>query len=156
LAAREAEIEHEFRVADLSRLKEQSADAPATLQARFHRLDGRCAVAGRVNATLRLICQRCLQPTDLVVEDEFHVVLVGSEAEMSELPDAQDSAIADATRLDLAWLIEEQLLLAMPLVPLHANVDDCDAPVQSAPHTHMAPTANRQRPFADLRELLKK
>jgi uncharacterized metal-binding protein YceD (DUF177 family) len=69
--------------------------------------------------------------------------------------------IANATQLELGWLLEEQLLLAMPLVPLHATVTECAQGVsnvethefkQDAPQS--AASLETQRPFADLREML--
>jgi uncharacterized protein len=154
LAARDATLAERFRLADLPRLMDliASPDSEADLQARFHWVDGRCGIAGQVTATLRAICQRCLLPTPIEVDDRFHVVLVKSEAEMNELPDTQDSMIADAAHLDLAWLTEEQLLLAMPLVPLHAD-GKCGS--QFEPQT-TDETPDKQTPFAQLRELMKK
>jgi uncharacterized protein len=153
LAAREAQVAQRFRIANLPRLAEMIAqpNSEADLQVRFHWLNRRCSVAGRVTARLRAMCQRCLQPTELEIEDQFHVVLVKSEDEMNELPDEQDSLIADAAHLDLAWLTEEQLLLAMPLVPLHAD-GLCGAQHERA-STPGAET--KQTPFAQLRELLR-
>ncbi len=154
LAARDASLSLRFRIVDLPRLADLIAnpDSAAELQARFHWVDGRCGIVGHVTATLRTTCQRCLLPTDLEVDDRFHVVLVNSEAEMNELSDAQDPMIADAAHLDLAWLTEEQLLLAMPLVPLHA---DGGCRLQAKPATATG-KQDKQMPFAHLRELIKK
>jgi uncharacterized protein len=153
LAARNAEVSNHFRIADLPRLAELAVqpDAKAHLKVRFHWVDGRCGVAGHVTATLRATCQRCLRPTEVAIDDRFHVVLVSSEAEMSELPETQDSAIIDAAHLDLAWLTEEQLLLAMPLVPLHPG-GDCGTEIEQA---IAASEDQPQTPFAQLRELMK-
>ncbi len=169
LAARGAELSRQFRLEGLPRLADFAghADSDATLRARFHLADGRCSVVGDVSATLRLTCQRCLRPIDFAIDDRFHIVLVRSETEMNELPDAQDSVVTDPTRVDLGWLTEEQLLLALPLVPLHANSEDCETTVLA--HLNNVPTTGddmdsqivsadvtRQTPFANLRELLKK
>jgi len=167
LAARGENLTHSFPLSELLRLAEQSkgpelasgaelstgTGSQAHLHARFHVVDGRCAVAGQVTASLHAICQRCLQPMRLAVEDRFHVVLVRSEAEMSELPEAQDSVIANAEQLDLKWLTEEQLLLAVPLVPLHADAEECESAVRDQ---DSIPVDKRNTPFAQLRELLKK
>jgi len=129
LASRNEALARSFRVSELSRLAEFSANSEsiARLQARFHLVDGRCGVAGQVTATLRAVCQRCLQPLNVIVDDQFHLVVVRSEKEMNELPEAQDSVIANAEQLDLQWLAEEQLLLAVPLVPLHSATEECGA-----------------------------
>ncbi|HYM36454.1 MAG TPA: YceD family protein [Steroidobacteraceae bacterium] len=155
LAARNEELSRSFRIGDMPRLAENSTDndSQASLHASFHLIDGRCGVAGQVTAKLRATCQRCLRPTEIAVDDRFHVVVVSSEEEMRELPDEQDSIVANAEHLDLVWMTEEQLLLAMPLVPLHAKIEECglqaeqEAPVQ---------IAEKQTPFANLRELMSK
>jgi uncharacterized protein len=153
LAARDAKVAQRFRIVDLPRLADSivSPDSTADIAAQFHLIDGRCGITGQVTATLRMTCQRCLRPTDICVDDRFHVVLVESEAEMDELPDSQDSLIADAAQLNLAWLAEEQLLLAMPLVPLHA--ENCGVQIEPS----IGPDVEeKQTPFAQLRELMKK
>jgi uncharacterized protein len=107
---------------------------------------------------LQLVCQRCLSPVQVPVDDEFHVVLIGSEDEMDQLPEQQDAIVADAARLELGWLVEEQLLLAMPLVPTHANSSEClqsKAEVTAiAPRIAADAVDEPQRPFANLRSLL--
>ena len=158
LAARHAKLSQRFPVAELPRWADSvvKPQAEADLQAHFHWLDGRCGIKGQVTATLRATCQRCLQPIDLDVADEFHVVLVKTEEEMSQLPDAQDSMIADAAHLDLAWLTEEQLLLAMPLVPLHEDGHCGASAAQLSEIGEASAAAETQTPFAQLRELMKK
>jgi uncharacterized protein len=130
------------------------------LAARFHLVDSKAAVAGRVTATLRLTCQRCLQPMNVSIDDEFHVVIAASEVELSQLPESQDAVIADATRLDLGWLIEEQLLLARPLAPMHERAAECRRTQAKAPAPKRvsaeeeAEDQETQRPFAGLRDLM--
>jgi uncharacterized protein len=164
LAARGATLDRDFRLADLSRLSDWAVDqqARAHLTARFHLIESRVGIAGRVTANLRLVCQRCLAPVETPVDDEFHVVLVSSENEMDQLPEQQDAMIANATQLELGWLLEEQLLLAMPLVPLHANSTECvqdstnveASDLLKSGELQSAGSLETQRPFADLRELL--
>jgi uncharacterized protein len=154
LAARDGEITQRFRIAELPRLRELAVedDSKASLHAQFHAVVGRCGIAGKVTATVRAVCQRCLKPVDLDIDDRFHVMVVASEKEMSLLSESQDSVIADAEHLDLGWLTEEQLLLAMPLVPLHANEDECRPRAEPTSYAD----SERQTPFAQLRELMKK
>ena len=71
---------------------------------------------------------------------------------MRELPESQDSVIANAEHLDLAWLTEEQVLLAMPLVPLHSSTAQC-IPRDDA---DTKPSLRGETPFARLRELMNK
>src|SRR5262245_58498905 len=93
LAARGAEISRDFRLGALVRLHDLMADADsiAQLNARFQLVDGKVAVEGAVLAPLHLVCQRCLQPMVVSVDDAFHVVLAATEGDMAELPEAQDA-----------------------------------------------------------------
>jgi uncharacterized protein len=162
LAVRGATLDREFRLIDLPRLADWAVDdqARAHLSARFHLIEARVGVVGRATAKLRLICQRCLGPVQVPVDDEFHVVLVPSEVEMDQLPEQQDAVVVDATRLELSWLLEEQLLLAMPLVPLHATLAECATRAHESVETNAVQSAvvslDTQRPFADLKDLLKR
>lgn len=172
LAARGSALARQFLLAAMPRLAEMVCEegSSAQLEAHFHLVEARAAVAGKATAKLRFACQRCLSPVDIVVDDEFHVVLVNTEAEMDQLTDSQDVIIADPSHLDLVWLAEEQLLLAMPLVPMHATENACnslpEAP-DAAREAQRQPTGESQqvvesngekthRPFANLRDLLKK
>jgi uncharacterized protein len=169
LAARGTTIDREFLLIDLPRLTESAVSnfEKAQLSARFHSIEERVAIAGSARAKVRLVCQRCLGPVVLPVDDEFHVVLIRSEEELDQLPEQQDAIVADAARLDLVWLLEEQLLLAMPLVPTHGSADECfheetradggdkdasEAGTIAGPNGLEA--VDTQRPFAHLRDLL--
>jgi uncharacterized metal-binding protein YceD (DUF177 family) len=93
---------------------------------------------------------------------------------LSTLSESQDAIVADPTKLDLASLTEEQLLLAAPLVPVHEAVEDCelatelvselvqqdefeskdDAEIERVVEDNAK--LSTQRPFAALRDLMKK
>jgi uncharacterized protein len=157
LAVRGSEIEQSFAMTDLPRVSDYATDAKAkaTLIARFRNVDGKVLIDGEVTAALRMSCQRCMQPVDVPVDDEFSVMLVGSENELDKLAPEQDAIVAEAERLDLRWLTEEQLLLASPLVPAHDEAE-CPATESTAAEKSASPPVETQRPFADLRAMLKK
>jgi uncharacterized protein len=77
----------------------------------------------RATATLSLECQRCLGPVDSDVEVDRWFRFAGDEASASDL-DAQveEDVLALSRAFDLTSLLEDELLLALPLVPRH---DDC-------------------------------
>jgi uncharacterized protein len=170
LAARGGELRQQFLLSDLPRVSEHATDlnASAALSARFSKVDQHVVVDGIVAATLRLSCQRCMQSVEIDVEDEFNVVILPSEAELDKLAESQDAIVSDPSRLDLAWLTEDQLLLAIPLVPLHATPEHCglvgpakDLLNEAAPQLTDEDGASdtkstTQFPFAALRDMLKK
>jgi len=156
LAVRNSTIEQSFAMSDLARVSDYapSRDAKARLQAKFRNLDGRVLIDGEVTAELQMRCQRCMQPVTVPVEDEFSVMLIGSETELDRLAPEQDVIVAEVERLDLRWLTEEQLLLASPLVPLHTDAAECG--IVEVKEKAASVPAETQRPFAGLREMLKK
>lgn len=68
----------------------------------------------------RLQCQRCLQPVDVVLEVARPIRFVEGEDEAARLDeDSEDDVLALTHRLDLMALLEDELILALPLVPRH-------------------------------------
>lgn len=164
LATRGDRLQWSFALPDLPRIAEQVGERAgrAELIAEFRKIDDRVMIDGSVAATLRLRCRRCMQPLDVRVEDDFNLVVVDSDAELEKLSEAQDAVVANASHLDLAWLTEEQLLLAAPLAPAHDDEAACQraGATLSLQESGGPPAAGAssptQRPFAGLREMLKK
>ncbi|MDX1592798.1 MAG: YceD family protein [Gammaproteobacteria bacterium] len=86
-------------------------------------IDGRGlrTVHGRVRATVPLTCQRCLKPVACAVDCDFHLAVVASDTEERRLPegieplDGRDASVATAA------LVEDEVLLGLPLVALHPD-----------------------------------
>jgi uncharacterized metal-binding protein YceD (DUF177 family) len=69
--------------------------------------------------------------------------------------------LAAGGRITVGELVEEELLLALPIVPLHAQSSDCAVPVDASaasgvPPASGAPEQTTQKPFAQLDRLLKR
>jgi uncharacterized protein len=76
-----------------------------------------------VATRLALVCQRCLGPVDAALSIEKALRFVRGEDVAAELDADGDDDVLDSSRnLDLRSLIEDELLLALPLVPRH---DEC-------------------------------
>lgn len=79
------------------------------------------------NASMALQCQRCLAPVDVDVVVDRRFRFVAGEATAAELDAvSEDDVLASTRALDLRGLIEDELLLALPLVPMHTA---CSAPL---------------------------
>ncbi len=77
-----------------------------------------------------LECQRCLQPMRLPLHAERRIFFVDGEDAAAALdPESDDDVLALTPALDLRELIEDELLLALPLVPRHAH---CPEPLPRA------------------------
>ena len=70
--------------------------------------------------TLRLICQRCLEPMGqaLVVDRLFRFVS-SEQVAMDEDDQAEEDLLVASQAFDAMALIEDELILALPLVPRH-------------------------------------
>jgi uncharacterized protein len=81
----------------------------------------------RVRARLPLVCQRCLQPVWVKIAVDRHLLFASNEAQAMQFDErAQDDVLAAAEDFDLLDLIEDELLLALPLAPRH---DGCRQPL---------------------------
>lgn len=75
------------------------------------------AVKGRIH----LVCQSCLQDCGLDLAQESRFVMVATEAEADAFPieDDQQEALVACQHFDLLGLIEDEILLSLPLIPKH-------------------------------------
>ena len=102
----------------------------------------------QASAQMFLVCQRCLAPVEarLVVDAHFRFVAGEAEAAQADI-DAEEDVLASTRALDLPALVEDELLLALPLVPRHTT---CPQPLAAGrgPAIEAEETASdRQRPF---------
>lgn len=119
-------------------------------------------VHARTVATL--VCQRCLQPLHLPLSSTSRVGLVVSMEQADRLPAEVEPVWAEGRKVDLGELVEEELLLALPLVPMHDRDDPQCVVVEeiTAAEQRAAPDQDGdapevvQKPFAELGELLKR
>jgi uncharacterized protein len=165
LADARAILDLDIPLAELPGLPVELISGGGAVHARlqFAREQGYMVAQVALKAPLELICQRCMGPMPLTVETSSAVLLIESEAEAEAAPVEWETYLAAEGRLSPAALAAEELLLALPVVPLHADSAACDGaaggataardPAPTAP----AASASEQatvRPFADLRALL--
>lgn len=95
-----------------------------------------------------LQCQRCLMPLRQALDVHRSFLFVTDAAEAERLDeDSEDDVLVLARNLDLAELVEDELILAMPLVPRH---ETCPQPLPGHSLDDAPPLAN---PFAVLEAL---
>lgn len=111
-------------------------------------------------------CQRCLEPVSLTIAVDVDVVLSAQASVIEQLDFDQDSLLLEGEHISVAELIEDQLLLALPMSPKHwecrglsSETDaemDRDAPSSKLNEREGDIAEGRQRPFADLKAITKK
>lgn len=76
-------------------------------------------IIGKLLASAPVACQRCLDAVQIDLEDSFTLALVRQESDIAKLEGSLDPWICEDHKLDVAALIEEQLLLCLPIVSTH-------------------------------------
>lgn len=77
-------------------------------------------IRGRVTVDVNLECQRCWKDFPYHCDIEFIYSPIFSEEQMDHLPDAYEPTLVDENgEIDLLQLIEDELLLSLPQVPMH-------------------------------------
>lgn len=100
--------------------------------------------------SLPLTCQRCLGPADIevAVSRDFRFVATEEQAE-AEDEEAEEDVLVLSRDFDLLALVEDELLMELPLVPRHAVCPgDVKLAVQDADFE--AASAAKPNPFAAL------
>ena len=102
-------------------------------------------------ATVTVQCQRCLEPVAVRVDVDRQFRFLPDEAAAAALDaECDDEVLVTTHGLDVVDLLEDELLLALPLVPRH---DHC--PLDLMGPAGKAPPA-LQRPFESLAALKKR
>jgi uncharacterized protein len=111
---------------------------------------GRPGLRVRVDGTLPLRCQRCLEALPFAVQTDETLVLAGSQAEIDAEPadaNAADRVVA-GKEMPVRDLIEDELILAVPYAPRH------EACLAQGPALEQ-PQDEKISPFAGLRGLMR-
>lgn len=149
LADEGARLSGRVSLRGMPRLKAQLLDdtGEAEIDLVFERSEGANLrrMRGRVVARVNVTCQRCLESMIVLISAEPDTILLRTgEPDPGLSPDA-DVLMVSATPTPVAELVEEELVLALPMVPMH-KLDECPARQYIA----NVPSGEKKRPFAGL------
>lgn len=108
-------------------------------------------LSGYLETTVTLVCQRCLAALELPLQVPVRLGLVGDERQAENLPEEYDPLVVPVEGVVVAELAEDELILALPLVPRHSDLQHCVANGFAPPHA----TAEKTGPFAALATLMR-
>jgi uncharacterized protein len=112
--------------------------------------DAEIWLALRARAEVPLQCQRCLQTMTQLLEVDRRFRFVRTEDEAAGLDEeSEDDVLVLPARLDLHELLEDELILTVPIVPLH---EVCPEPL-AMPEADEVDADERPNPFAALAAL---
>ncbi|MGH8821333.1 MAG: YceD family protein, partial [Rhodoferax sp.] len=76
----------------------------------------------KIEATLPLTCQRCLGPVDVsVAVDRAFRFVADEETAAAQDDDCEEDLLVVSYDFDLAALVEDEVLMELPLVPMHGT-----------------------------------
>ena len=131
--ARDGEsLERSVAVASMPRLHDRLANADGEIRYRLAGQGGgaakRLALRLRIEGGLSLTCQRCLEGYAFRLDVDETLLLARSEAELAAWEDADPlcEGLVAEPQLDVLGLVEDAILLALPMVPRHPE-GECPA-----------------------------
>ncbi len=103
-------------------------------------------------ATVPLTCQRCLHPVpvELLIEQDFRFV-PDEDTALAEDDESEEDLLVLEDSFDLMALIEDELLMSLPLVPMHPACLSEQAPTSKEEEAILAEA--KPNPFAVLASL---
>jgi uncharacterized protein len=115
----------------LDRLAEQAGDVAWQLSASRDAHQS-VKLLLELSAHLVLKCQRCLGPIEYELNETRRFALFKNEASLPELEDEEDDidCMVVTGEMDALALVEEELLLALPMMPLH-DTESCHASIEA-------------------------
>ncbi len=154
LADREAEITGIAEVSAMPRLCSLLVDSHGEIHVslKFAVDEQRLrVVTGSAHGSVMQTCQRCLEPVAVDVEAKVNLAMVLNEEQAKNLPRYYDPLIVEAEDVELLSLIEDELILSLPLVAYH---EDCSIQTSFGDADEAARTQeNKPNPFSVLAEL---
>ena len=154
--ARNGYFEGEIALSKLTRLDgllyRDSAgreDRKITIRFEFLRNEyGVSILVGQLQASLELECQRCLEAIEMPVELEFELMVDAGEDLLRD--SSLDSIDSEDGYIDIYSVVEDELMLALPLVAMHEDTA-CN---EHWPAAETDPEAGKtDNPFAVLQQL---
>lgn len=142
-------------LASFERLCDPLVDKAGTVHAKldFERGERKAvSIHSLLEVEVKMVCQRCLELVVLPIQSECHYAVVKEGADTQSLPKGYDVLEVGEDPLDLLALVEEELLLALPIVPMHAP-EDCQQPAGLDEPESSEDEVPRSNPFSVLAQL---
>lgn len=108
---------------------------------------------GNAKVDVSLECQRCWKIFEHHCEVEFIYSPIFNEDQANSLPEAYEPALIDEnSEINLHHLIEDELMVALPQVAMHNEID-CDVDAKNMVFGEIPLADERPNPFAVLKNL---
>ncbi|MDH3343121.1 MAG: YceD family protein [Gammaproteobacteria bacterium] len=151
-AERNVTLEGVMPLARLERLSELLSSNSGELSAilRFSSDKGYLELQGKVDASLDLICQRCMGPMKHEVSGQFKFGLMTSEEYEDKIPPDADPYLLEGDEQSVVEILEDELLLSIPIAAMHE--EECSEFLQQQNEERRV-EKEKSNPFAVLKDL---
>jgi len=143
------------RLCEFLHFEGAASDAPEKVRfdASFGRgSNRRPALRLRVMAKLPMLCQRSLQAYSEKIDREVELTLIDAEASKDgreNFDDGTDSVLVDSKLMALAVVVEDELLMSLPLIAVNPECPRMEYHCEDENYTE----PEQKSPFADLAKL---
>ncbi|WP_207061123.1 YceD family protein [Motiliproteus sp. SC1-56] len=107
-------------------------------------------VKGEAEGTVRMLCQRCLEPVRIELKAQLNLGMVSSEEAASKLPRRYDPLVTQGDPQELYRALEDELILSLPLIAHH---DDCEVKTEYRDPDAKPEDDDKVNPFSVLAQL---
>ncbi len=150
------EFSGSIAVAKLKRLQGflQNDSGEAQVEIHFDRDEqGTALLSGQCQAQVQMTCQRCMKSVEVDLEHDFELAIVVSDEKAKHLPKQYEPVICEGDSLELLPVIEDELILSLPMFAYHHECDDNELKAKE----ELAPieTEAQSNPFSVLEQLKK-
>lgn len=152
LFARKGSITADLPLARLQRFTDQLSGKAGQVAVDLHfgeDEEGRRLLTGTLDTRVLVTCQRCLQDLQLDLHCQLSLLVFDTEDELLELPESQDAVTMPEDGLDVVALIEDELILSLPMVPVHEDLT-CNQTLNALNQGRDPVVETRPNPFAVL------
>jgi DUF177 domain-containing protein len=128
LGGRQGELGGELEIKRLPRLAGLLNSSTGSVRARLRfrqRGVGPLELTLELETTVELLCQRCLEPFAQPIAERVDMALIEPGGTEVSVPPGYEPIELDEGRFSPALLIEDELIVSIPLVPKHERVEDC-------------------------------
>ena len=149
--ARRAYFEGDLTLTGMIRLNELVGSQDQTLKIQFEFLVSDFEtpmIVGNIQGEIVMECQRCLQALEKPIDISYRLLVDADDAIVAE--SGLDSVYSDDGIIDIREVVEDELILSLPLVATHEEMD-CNEYWRISEDTDEIP--ERENPFSVLEKL---
>jgi len=106
-------------------------------------------IQGSAKGHVFMTCQRCLEPVEVEAEAEVNLAVTLNEDQVKQLPKIYDPLLLEEEEVELADMVEEELILSLPPFAYH---DDCSVQT-SFGEEETTQRTDKPNPFSVLAQL---